>query len=247
MGVPADLLAVPSIVTIAGCIGRRATLRAKRHDWFWVERPRLWAAIIAPKGSLKTPALALTTAPLRAAEARHRERWNMDLGAWEARQDRGRNGQIKMKPDDPKPLEPKLVMTNATIEAMADAMVESRGLTMVRDELSGWVNNMSRYSKGDDRQFYLECHSGGAYAVDRIVRGRQIVPDIYLNVVGGIQPKVAKKAFQISEDGADDGYFERFGLICYPDLPDWQGVRDVSRSATTRSWPWEPAPGWGRR
>jgi Protein of unknown function (DUF3987) len=120
-----------------------------------------------------------------------------------------------------------LVMTDATIEAMADAMVESRGLTMVRDELSGWVNNMSRYSKGDDRQFYLECYSGGAYAVDRIIRGRQIVPDIYLNVVGGIQPKIAKKAFQISEEGADDGFFERFGIICYPDLPDWQGVKDI--------------------
>jgi len=227
MGVPADLLAVPGVVTIAGCIGRKATLRAKRHDWSWVERPCLWAAIIAPKGSLKSPALALAAAPLRTAEARHRERWKADLEAWEARQERGRNGQVKIKQDDPKPIEPKLVMTNATIEAMADAMVESRGLTMVRDELSGWVNNMSRYSKGDDRQFFLECHSGGAYAVDRIVRGRQIVPDIYLNVIGGIQPDVAKKAFQLSEDGADDGFFERFGIICYPDLPDWQGVKDA--------------------
>jgi hypothetical protein len=227
MGVPADLLAVPGIVAIAGCIGRKATLRAKRHDWSWIERPCLWAAIIAPKGSLKSPALTLATTPLRAAEARHRERWMADLTIWDARQERGRNGQIKVKEQDPKPAEPKLVMTNATIEAMADAMVESRGLTLVRDELSGWVNNMSRYSKGDDRQFYLECHSGGAHAVDRITRGRQIVPDIHLNVVGGIQPKIAKKAFQISEEGADDGFFERFGIICYPELPDWQGVKDA--------------------
>ena len=95
MGVPADLLAVPGIVTIAGCIGRKATLRAKRHDWSWIERPCLWAAIIAPKGSLKSPALALATAPLRAAEARHRERWKDDLEIWDARQERGRNGQIK--------------------------------------------------------------------------------------------------------------------------------------------------------
>ena len=51
MGVPADLLAVPGIVAIAGCIGRKATLRAKRHDWSWIERPCLWGAIIAPKGS----------------------------------------------------------------------------------------------------------------------------------------------------------------------------------------------------
>ena len=127
MGAPADLLAVPGIVTIAGCIGRKATLRAKRHDWSWVERPCLWAAIIAPKGSLKTPALALATAPLRAAEARHRERWNVDLEAWEARQERGRNGQIKMKPDDPKPLQPKLVMTT-TIEAMADTWSKAEAL-----------------------------------------------------------------------------------------------------------------------
>ena len=54
-----------------------------------------------------------------------------DLRIWDGRQERGRNGQIKIKEQDPKPAEPKMVMTNATIEAMADAMVESRGLTLV--------------------------------------------------------------------------------------------------------------------
>ena len=31
----------------------------------------------------------------------------------------------------------------------------------------------------------------------------------------------------MSEEGADDGFFERFGIICYPDLPAWQGVKDI--------------------
>ena len=230
MGCPVDLLAIPSLVTIAGCIGRQATLRPKRHDWSWSERPCVWGAIVAPKGALKSPSLMLATAPLRAAEARYREAWKEDLAAWEARQE-ARKGKGKGKdgngtPDDPKPLEPKMVTSDTTIEALADAMVESRGMTLICDELSSWVDNMSRYNSGNDRKFYLQAHSGGPHTVDRILRGRQIVPDCYLSVIGGIQPQVAKKAFSLSAENLDDGFFERFGLISYPEVPNWQGVRD---------------------
>jgi hypothetical protein len=84
MGCPVDMLAIPSLVTIAGCIGRQAILRPKRHDWSWLERPCLWGVIVAPKGALKSPSLMLATASLRAAEARYREAWKEDLAAWEA-------------------------------------------------------------------------------------------------------------------------------------------------------------------
>lgn len=230
MGCPVDLLAIPSLVTIAGCIGRQATLRPKRHDWSWSERPCVWGGIIAPKGALKSPSLMLATAPLRAAEAKYREAWREHLAAWEARQE-ARKGKGKGKDgngtlDDPKPLEPKMVTSDTTIEALADAMVESRGMTLICDELSSWVDNMSRYNSGNDRKFYLQAHSGGPHTVDRILRGRQIVPDCYLSVIGGIQPQVAKKAFSLSAENLDDGFFERFGLISYPEIPDWQGVCD---------------------
>ena len=119
-----------------------------------------------------------------------------------------------------------MVTSDTTIEALADAMVESRGMTLICDELSSWVDNMSRYNSGNDRKFYLQAHSGGPHTVDRILRGRQIVPDCYLSVIGGIQPQVAKKAFSLSAENLDDGFFERFGLISYPEIPDWQGVRD---------------------
>ena len=205
----------------------------KNNDPSWTERPCLWGAVIMPKGSLKSPAIRAATAPLRMAEARARERWQETVKAWEARQERTKGGQIKPKPNDPKPPEPKLVMTDATVEAMADAMVESRGLTLIRDELSGLVANMSRYNKGSDRPFLLECHAGGPYAVDRILRGRQIVPDVYLSIIGGIQPKVARRAFSASAGGEDDGFLERFGLISYPDPIPWAGVKD---EAPERDW-----------
>jgi Protein of unknown function (DUF3987) len=230
MGCPVDLLAIPSLVTIAGCIGRHATLRPKRHDWSWVERPCVWGVLVAPKGTYKTPSLMLATAPLRAAEARYREAWKQDLAAWETRQEakkgKGKGKDGNGSADDPKPLEPKMVTSDTTIEALADAMVESRGMTLICDELSSWVDNMSRYNSGNDRKFYLQAHSGGPHTVDRILRGRQVVPDCYLCVIGGIQPQVAKKAFSLSTENLDDGFFERFGLISYPEIPDWPGVHD---------------------
>jgi hypothetical protein len=230
MGVPADILAVPALVCVAGAIGKNAVLRPKRNDPSWTERPCLWAAIIMPKGSLKSPALRIATKPLIIAEARARERWRPLHDEWKARQ----KAKAKSKSNgpeeaDPEPPEPKLVLTNATIEAAAAAMEHSRGLTLIKDELSGTVDNMARYhSKGSDRAFYLECHSGGHYAVDRIMRGRQILTDIFMNIVGGIQPPVAKRVFAAAANREDDGFMERFGLICYPDPVPWTGVRDVA-------------------
>ena len=226
MNCPTSMLAIPALVAAAGSIGAHATLRAKRNDWSWVERPCLWGMVIAEMGAMKSSAIKEATSPLRAAEARAYERWKLQLAAREARQERGRTGQSKEKPDDPKPPAPKLVMTDATIEAIAEAMAYSRGLTLVRDEGSGWLHNMSRYSKGSDRPFFLECHAGGPYTVDRILRGNQRLPQTYLSVIIGIQPNVARLALQSAEGGLDDGLLERFGLISYTDLPAWQGVKD---------------------
>jgi hypothetical protein len=226
MAVQPDFLAIPSIVTMAGCIGRDIVLRVKRRDWEWVERPCIWGLVIAPPGTMKSPAQQQATMPLRAAEAEQRERWKEQVAAWEGRQVKGKDGKVKLRDDDPKPIEPKLMTSDTTIEALADMMVESHGMTLVADELSGWVDNMGRYNSGNDRQFYLKCHSGGQHNVDRVIRGRQIVTDCYMSVIGGIQPQVASRAFSTSAEHKDDGFLQRFGLIGYPDIPAWQGVVD---------------------
>jgi hypothetical protein len=47
-------------------------------------------------------------------------------------------------------------------------------------------------------------------------------------VIGGIQPAVAKSAFSLSAKAVDDGFFERFGLLAFPDLPEWNRIRQPS-------------------
>jgi hypothetical protein len=232
MAIPPEVLAIPALVTIGSAIGKNAIITPKVHDPSWTERPCLWGPIIMEKGQGKSPALKEAAAPINHTEARQREAWKIRHDAWRLRQEPRKKAKHELGQgvgsDDPEPIQPKLVLTDTSIEAAADAMVNSRGLVLIRDELSGWLANMARYNQGSDRQFWLECHSGGPYRIDRIQRGRQIVPDVFCGVVGGIQPKVARRAFSAALDGVDDGLFERFGLACYPDPLPWTGLRDVA-------------------
>jgi Protein of unknown function (DUF3987) len=66
---------------------------------------------------------------------------------------------------DPGPfVAPRLWVSNATIERLA-ALVQARpqGMLMLPDELAGLFLNMSRYSGGQDNEFWLEAWNGGAY------------------------------------------------------------------------------------
>jgi Protein of unknown function (DUF3987) len=89
---------------------------------------------------------------------------------------------------------------------------------LYRDELAGWLLGMNKYRSGDDRQFYMECWSGGAYHVERKTKGGSIhVEDLFLAITGAIQPGGVAKLFQ---GGDVDGLTGRFGLLAWPKLPD---------------------------
>jgi len=148
------------------------------------------------------------------------------LGVWEDTCDEIRKqtkrGQKPKLPPEPK--EQRRVTSDATIEKLGALMVDSTGLTVVRDEIAGWVGAFNRYSRGEgDRQFFLESYSGGAYTVDRIGRGTLYIPDLYANIIGGAQPD---KACDIFGEGTDDGFAARFTAV-YPDVPP--PYREVDR------------------
>jgi hypothetical protein len=88
-------------------------------------------------------------------------------------------------------------------------------LVFVRDEVSGLIRELERYrSRAGDREFLLQSYTGGPKSVARISRSPVFVPDLLLNIVGGVQPDVAREVFS---SGADDGLGERF-LAIWPEL-----------------------------
>src|SRR5262249_32803146 len=101
---------------------------------------------------------------------------------------------------------PRLYATDPTIESLARLLeARPRGMTLIRDELSGLFANMTRYSGGSDRPFWLEAWNGGRHVIERVSRSIT-VDHLLVGVVGGFQPDKLARAF----NGDEDGMYARF-------------------------------------
>jgi hypothetical protein len=88
-----------------------------------------------------------------------------------------------------------------------------RGLLLSRDELSGWLGSMDRYSGGGDRPFWLEAYGGRSFTVDRKNSPEPVMIDhLTIAILGGTQPD---KLDSLLLNSDDDGLLARF-LTVYP-------------------------------
>jgi hypothetical protein len=209
MQVPADYVGIPLIIAAATMIGREFRLAPKRHD-DWSERACLWGGVIAPPGERKTPAAEDALRPLSKMQRELWDRYRSEHAAWKLQKEDVRG---------PEPLLETVITNEATVEALVGLMSDeknanARGILLYRDELAGWFEAMNKYrSGGDDRQFFLQCWSGGPYRVDRKGTGVVCASDLYLSIYGTIQPDIVAKVFR---GGDGDGMTSRFGLLVWP-------------------------------
>lgn len=128
------------------------------------------------------------------------------------------------------PKEPKVkrfLCGDTTIEKLGDiAAHNSRGILVVRDELMALINSWYKPGHENDRQFYLEGWSGNLpHQVDRIKRGSLYIPNLCISVIGGIQPTLLIKHLSRMLNGENDGMFQRFNMLVYPDpIHQWQNI-----------------------
>jgi Protein of unknown function (DUF3987) len=118
---------------------------------------------------------------------------------------------------DPGPfVAPRLYVSNVTIERLA-VLLQARpqGMLLLTDELSSLFLNMSRYSGGQDNEFWLETWNGGAYTVERMGRPPITVKYLLVGLVGGLQPDKLARSFK----GDLDGMYARVLFAWPPDPP----------------------------
>lgn len=118
----------------------------------------------------------------------------------------------------PEPILNRLSVSDATVEKIAEILSQTwRGLMLSRDELSGWLGNMSRYSNGSDRPFWLESYGGREYTVDRKSTPLPLVVEHNtMAILGTIQPDRLQEL--LIKAGGDDGLLARFCVV-WPDAP----------------------------
>jgi hypothetical protein len=189
MQVPLDYVAAGAVAVAASLVGRKIGIRPKRYD-DWLVVAVIWAGIVGPPSTLKSPALAEITRPLdrlvaeaREAHAAASAEHEAEAAAVEATKsalkkeiDRAAKAHVKTgdrselddliarqrdaKPPKP-PTERRYKTSDPTVEKLAELLRDNpRGILVQRDELTGWLRSLDRQGREVDRAFYLEAWNG---------------------------------------------------------------------------------------
>jgi hypothetical protein len=209
VGVQVEMVAVPLIVAAGAAIGRHRILRLKPG---FEQLPVLFAGVVAPPGSAKSPALSTALRPLKYLQHCAVQQYRQALQQAEAHPG---GAQPVMLP----PTLDHLYTTDATAEATTPMLVSSPGLLAFHDELLGAVLSCNAYrgGRGADRQHLLSAWSFAPIKVDRKGAPSLYVARPALSILGGTQPEVLPQFH--NPNGGRDGLLERFLWICPDTTP----------------------------
>lgn len=245
---PMDYAAAAAIVSLAGCVNRRATMQPKAEDTSWLVIPNLWGAVIAPPGFMKSPVQRLMTRPLAMIEEAWREEYEREKESYGlekkqselasqvwAEQTKAAMKKGTSQPQPPAkvgkpPTQKRLILTSATFEKLHEILAENpAGVLVLRDELTGWLSELDKMGREGERAFYLQSWNGDTgFTVDRIGRGSIHVPAACVSLLGNIQPARLRWYLSDAIQGGgpnDDGLFQRYQIVVWPDAPrDWKLV-----------------------
>ena len=227
-----DYVAAPLLAAASALIGNARWV----HGWHgWSEPPALWCASVGNPSSGKSPgAVPVMREALGIVEASMARDYPEELAEWketakvaeliERQWEADIKEAVKLKSSIPPkppgatacdpPVRPRIRVSDTTVEALGTILHGlPKGVLHVRDELAGWLLNLSRYSGGNDRPFWLESYVGGSYTVDRQKNPVPVhIPRLAVATFGTIQPDRLEDALT----GVDDGLAGRF-LWTWPD------------------------------
>jgi putative DNA primase/helicase len=241
MQVPMDFPGVAVIVALAGCVNRRAAMKPKRADDSWTVVPNLWGGIIAPPGFMKSPVLHSVTLPLVRIERGWHEDYEREAADYELQKEkvdlnrqaqrqqyknavmRGGSVPSLSASDLQPPAQKRLLVTDVTFEKLHEILGKNlAGVLMIRDELTGWVAGLDKPGREGERAFFLQAWGGDTpFFVDRVTRASIYVPAVCVSLIGNIQPARLRSYLADALAGGpnNDGLFQRFQLLVWPDPP----------------------------
>jgi len=250
MQAPADFPAAAAVVAAGGLIGRRIGI-APQERTDWVEVPNLWGGIVGRPSVMKSPTMAVAFAPVRKLEMAAAETYAEAMSGYAQAMDvyelrkkaATENAKAAMKaalksgdkPPDvsslhiPKPEKPagkRYLLDDTTYETAGVIMAENPGgITVMCDELVGFIRPLSRQEYATARAFWLKSWNGkDEHTFDRIGRGLIRTP-CTASIFGGVQPAKLAAFLKDAITGGegDDGLLQRFQVLVYPDVShDWQ-------------------------
>lgn len=231
-GAPVDYVAMALLSATSAVIGNARWA----SPWEgWCEPPVLWAMLIGNPSAGKSPALDAVIDAIKEIERdlsedylAARKKWESEkefsefaLAQWKAEAKKALAEGFEPEPKPgaadagPMPVRERISISDSTTEKLAELMAATwRGLLQYRDELSGWLGGMDRYTNGGDRPFWLEAYGGRSFTIDRKNNPEPVIVDrLSVAVLGGTQPEKLASLLLKSDD---DGLLARF-LTVFPE------------------------------
>jgi hypothetical protein len=193
-----DFVAVSFMFALATLNGNHYKLKVKNG---WTAATTFWIAVVGESGVMKTHPINQMLAPLKVLDKNSKEDYDLQMEGYNRLDE-------KEKKNQPRPAFRQILINDATLEAIHYAhKVNPRGLGYYKDELIGFINDMNKYRKGSDEQFWLESCFKSSDIVNRVTKEPLMLDNIMINIIGSIQPSVLDTAIAGSNG---NGMIERF-------------------------------------
>jgi|AntRauTorckE5430_2_1112549.scaffolds.fasta_scaffold00020_41 hypothetical protein len=190
-GIPIEYGAAMALFAASSALGKRRRGRLKQYDSPFMGT--FWGAIVGPPNIVKSGTMKLFYRPLVEQDKDSYKQYKLLNDEFRrvenlSKKERAEEG---MSSDDlNRPPYKRTTIKDTTWEKLVDCLQDNpEGLTAYRDELAGWIKEMTRY-QGADMENWLSSWSGDDVTKDRVSSGSVRVDEPYLSVVGGIQPGI---------------------------------------------------------
>ena len=211
--VPYDVPAVAILSTAGACIGRTRGLTIKTG---WSEHANTYAVLVGRSGVGKSPAVKAIQAPVFELEAKWYRKYQQELKTYQEVLEFHKGRKKKDAAPDPLPDPPiykQLIIDDSTTEALTTALTQNpRGILWNRDELSGLILDLDKYTgkDGGTKARLLSAYDAGPWKVNRN-SGNKYIAHACLSIFGTIQDKALPEIF--SSMDAATGFLPRFNFI----------------------------------
>lgn len=200
---PPEVWAIAFLSGIATASGKRFRLINGNHSNY----PQLWIMVVGSSGTGKSDPLKIAFKELEKNNEESYLKFQSEFQQWEA------DGKL-----GPTPHWKQHLINDTTPEALFSVLKHANnGLTLYRDELSGWFSDFGRYSKSGEVGHYLSIFDNANISINRKMENPQLITNPLLNIVGTIQPSVLRKV--LSQNNAEQSGFAQRFLYLYPDFP----------------------------
>jgi len=197
-----DYMSASLLWGVSSVVGNSCAIQVKNG---WREFCSIWVACVGSAGVGKTPSIAMAIRPFEIINSDMISRYRKEMDAYKNDES---GTMVKPRPE-------QFIVNDITIEALVQLHSNNKNaIGMFREELDGWVKNMSRYSNGSDLPFWLSTWSGKAVSMNR-KSGDSFLPKPFVPILGGVQPAILE-SFS-TEENKSNGFLDRI-LLCCPEI-----------------------------